>query len=355
MRLVLFCILAGLISASVGDSPIVIKSADRTIDVTSQLVKITHRLTLSNTGKSAINSFDFTVDAKSQEHLSYIKAQLADSKESSEGLKTSFSTDKNGVMTCKVSLNVEAGQSAKVLIGSVFTHNLNPHPTEITQKEKQLVQYRGSAYVYSPYKVSHWGNIAVEETLDVYHTGAKLKGSFSRFEYQRESSGVSSVKSFKDDEVVLELRPRFPLFGGWKTHYVIGYNLPTFANLFNSGDEFVLKMNLIDHSFDNMVVDEALVRIILPEGAKNIQLEAPYTVTRLPDELHFTYLDVKGRPVVQLKAKNLVENHIQEFKLRYNFSRVVMLQEPLLCAMAFFVLFSTFIVYARLDFSITKV
>lgn len=46
-------------------------------------------------------------------------------------------------------------------------------------------------------EVSHWGNIAVEETLDVYHSGAKLKGSFSRFEYQREQSGSSSVKSFK--------------------------------------------------------------------------------------------------------------------------------------------------------------
>ncbi len=43
-------------------------------------------------------------------------------------------------------------------------------------------------------EVSHWGNIAVEETIDAYHGGAKLKGSFSRFEYQREQSGVSSVK-----------------------------------------------------------------------------------------------------------------------------------------------------------------
>jgi len=46
-------------------------------------------------------------------------------------------------------------------------------------------------------EVSHWGNIAVEETLDIHHTGAKLKGSFSRFEYQREQSGLSSVKAFK--------------------------------------------------------------------------------------------------------------------------------------------------------------
>ena len=42
-----------------------------------------------------------------------------------------------------------------------------------------------------------WGNIAVEETIDIRHVGAKLKGSFSRLDFQRENSGVSAVKSFK--------------------------------------------------------------------------------------------------------------------------------------------------------------
>lgn len=47
-------------------------------------------------------------------------------------------------------------------------------------------------------EVSHWGNIAVEETIDLRHTGAYLKGPFSRYDYQRQSdSGISSVKSFK--------------------------------------------------------------------------------------------------------------------------------------------------------------
>lgn len=47
-------------------------------------------------------------------------------------------------------------------------------------------------------EVSHWGNIAVEETIDLRHTGAVLKGPFSRYDYQRQSdSGISSVKSFK--------------------------------------------------------------------------------------------------------------------------------------------------------------
>ncbi|KAG7278223.1 hypothetical protein CRUP_012719 [Coryphaenoides rupestris] len=38
----------------------------------------------------------------------------------------------------------------------------------------------------------------IEETVDLRHTGAFLKGPFSRYDYQRQSdSGISSVKSFK--------------------------------------------------------------------------------------------------------------------------------------------------------------
>jgi len=40
-----------------------------------------------------------------------------------------------------------------VLVATVFANHLTAHPVEITQKEKQLVQYRGSAYILSPYKI----------------------------------------------------------------------------------------------------------------------------------------------------------------------------------------------------------
>lgn len=47
-------------------------------------------------------------------------------------------------------------------------------------------------------EVSHWGNIAVEENVDLKHTGAVLKGPFSRYDYQRQpDSGISSIRSFK--------------------------------------------------------------------------------------------------------------------------------------------------------------
>ena len=147
-------------------------------------------------------------------------------------------------------------------------------------------------------EVSHWGNIAVEETLVVQHTGARLKGSFSRYDFQRSpQSGLSCVKSYKtllpaaardvyyrdeignistshmredSDAVEVELRPRFPLFGGWQTKYTIGYNLPSYEYLFHNGKQFLLKMRFLDHVFDDQVVDEVRLRVVLPEGSKSV-------------------------------------------------------------------------------------
>ncbi|KAJ3602960.1 hypothetical protein NHX12_030704 [Muraenolepis orangiensis] len=231
-------------------------------------------------------------------------------------------------------------------------------------------------------EVSHWGNIAVEETVDLRHTGAFLKGPFSRYDYQRQSdSGISSVKSFKtilpasaqdvyyrdeignistshlqvlEDSVEVEVRPRFPLFGGWKTHYMIGYNLPSYEYLYMLGDQYALKMRLVDHVYDDQVIDSLTVKLILPEGAKNIHVDTPYPIDRLPNQLHYTYLDTFGRPVLVATKSNLVEQHIQDVVVHYTFNKVLMLQEPLLVVGAFYILFFTVIIYVRLDFAITK-
>ncbi|XP_069006772.1 dolichyl-diphosphooligosaccharide--protein glycosyltransferase subunit 1 [Embiotoca jacksoni] len=231
-------------------------------------------------------------------------------------------------------------------------------------------------------EVSHWGNIAVEETIDLRHTGAILKGPFSRYDYQRQSdSGISSVKSFKtilpasaqdvyyrdeignistshlqvlDDSVEVEVRPRFPLFGGWKTHYIIGYNLPSYEYLYTLGDQYALKMRLVDHVYDDQVIDLLTVKIILPEGARNIHVDTPYKIDRMPNQLHYTYLDTFGRPVLVATKNNLVEQHIHDVVVHYNFNKILMLQEPLLVVGAFYILFFTVIIYVRLDFAITK-
>lgn len=433
-------------------SDLAIKNAERNIDLQSQLVKIVNKITIENIGKDPAKSFLYSIQLSQKDSLSYINAQTRDTSRSVLKItetKVQGHTDK---VFFKIDLKdaLSPGRSLSVEIETVFTHELIPHPKEITQKEKQLVRYFGNVYLFSPYpvakqttvitlpsrnvetytkfkpvsqndatitygpyekvapftfeeltlhfennnkfltikrlerviEISHWGNIAIEETLDLYHTGALLKGSFSRYEYARESkSGQSSVQNFntilpaaasdvyyrdeignistshmriRKDAVELNLRPRFPLFGGWKTHYVIGYNVPSYEYLFNYGDEYLLRMRLLDHVFDDMVVEELVTKIILPEGSHSIKLNTPFSVNRLPDSLHFTYLDTKGRPVITITKNNLVENHIQDFQLRYAFPRLLMLQEPLLVVVALYLLFLLVIIYVRLDFSINK-
>jgi len=229
-------------------------------------------------------------------------------------------------------------------------------------------------------EVSHWGNVAVEESYHMTHSGATLKGHFSRYDYQR-SPVHAAIKSFKtvlpasakdvyyrdeignistsnmnnqDDSVELEIRPRFPLFGGWQTRYYMGYNVPTFEYLFNRGDKYILNMRLVDHIFDDFVVDHLEVKVVLPEGARDIQVSSPFAVSQAPQELHKTYLDTTGRPVVVLKKNNVVDSHIQDFQVQYTFKKVLLLQEPFLCIAAFYILFITVIGIVRLDFSIAK-
>ena len=71
-----------------------------------------------------------------------------------------------------------------------------------------------------------------------------------------------------------------------------------------------------------MLVEEFVVKIILPEGSKVSKFEAPFPTKRLPDSLHYTYLDIQGLPVVTIEGVNdLTEKHIMDFQLEFQFSR----------------------------------
>lgn len=439
-------------AADLVDPDLSLKIVEKHIDLQSQLTKITTRIILENGSKDRqIRQFLFAIDPGHKGTLSYISAQRESGRIELKVKETKVDKHPDKIFySIDLKDALSQGRTMSVEVETIFTHELIPHPKQITQKEKQLVKYIGNVYIYTPYtvgkltttvslpsrnvesyskikpvfqsdstitygpyeklppfsyeeltvhfennnkfltvtriersiEISHWGNIAVEESIDLVHTGAQLKGSFSRYEYARETkTGQASIQSFdtilpaaasdiyyrdeignistshtriKKDSVELNLRPRFPLFGGWKTRYTIGYNVPSYEYLFHSGDEYALEMRLLDHIFDDMVVDELVVKIVLPEGSRNIKLTLPYPATRLPDGLHYTYLDTTGRPVISVTKKNLVENHIQNFKLKYTFPRLLMLQEPLLVALALYLLFLLVITYVRLDFSIDK-
>lgn len=209
-----------------------------------------------------------------------------------------------------------------------------------------------------------------------------MQGPFSRFDYQKDqNSGQSAVNALRTkinrrakhifyrdqignisssdvrpfrDDLIVTLKPRFPLFGGWKTYYKLGYQLPLSEVTSKSGTGHSLKVNFIDHIYDNLVIEDATVKIILPEGAKILSVQPPFDVERLPDQLKLTYLDLVGRTIITMKKSNLVEEHIQPIVVRYEYNQLWKLQEPALIFGSILFLAIVIYIYSKLDFSLVK-
>jgi len=232
-------------------------------------------------------------------------------------------------------------------------------------------------------EISHWGNANVEESYELRHDGAALHGEFSRFDYRRTGKGPfvrsithvlpvdardiyyrdeignisTSAVSATDRALLLELTPRFPLFGGWKTKFYMGYDLPLQYYLFNDvqdSSRFMLNISFAKDFTTDVVIDQLTVKVILPEGVKDIVAHPPFAVDSQGSDLHFTYLDTTGRPVLVLTKKNVVAEHNQFFQVTYHFSRLSMLQEPVLLISAYFMFFVFAMLYVRFELSITK-
>ena len=63
-------------SVSINDK-IVINNVARTLDLTSQLARVTLDITLQNTGSSSVNNFHLAVDPEDSNHLAFAGATVS--------------------------------------------------------------------------------------------------------------------------------------------------------------------------------------------------------------------------------------------------------------------------------------
>jgi oligosaccharyltransferase complex subunit alpha (ribophorin I) len=153
-------------------------------------------------------------------------------------------------------------------------------------------------------EVSHWGgNIAIEERHWLTNRAATLKNQFSRVAWQQSSYynpptsalkemrfplTVGSVDAyFIDDignvstsrfrsnlrEANLELKPRYPLFGGWNYSFKVGWNgeLKNYLRYIKgASDSYVLKVPFLEgpKQAEGVEYERVVTRVVLPEGAR---------------------------------------------------------------------------------------
>jgi len=88
--------------------------------------------------------------------------------------------------------------------------------------------------------------------------------------YYRDDIGNVSTSHFhyEPSGSVLELRPRYPLFGGWNYTWFHGYNadLSEFLRYNKKTGQYVLNVKLVENA-KSMSFEHVKLNIVLPEGA----------------------------------------------------------------------------------------
>ncbi|PSN64470.1 Ribophorin I [Corynespora cassiicola Philippines] len=294
-------------------------------------------------------------------------------------------------------------------------------PADLNAEKKADPQKQGSTFTYGPYndvpagaqqqvsvryeftkplthatllerdiEVSHWGgNLATEERYWLTNQGASLKNHFSRVEWQKQSymnPPTSALKGltltlhpgavdpyFTDDignvstsrfrpgrkDASLELKPRYPVFGGWKYSFRVGWNadLATYLRKLATGESYVLKVPFLEgpRSGEGIAYARVNLRIVLPEGAENIKFETTVPLVESKTGIHKTFMDTVGRTTLELTAINLVDDfRDRDLVISYDYPAAAGYRKPLVISAGMFALFATVWVVGSLDTSIGK-
>ena len=269
--------------------------------------------------------------------------------------------------------NVPAGAQQPVSVRYEFTKPI----THATLLERDL-------------EISHWGgNLASEERYWLVNQGAGLKDHFSRVQWAQQSymnpptyalKGLvmslapgTADAYFTDDignvstsrfrpgkkEALLELKPRYPIFGTWKYSFRIGWNadLSQYLRKLSAGDTYVLKLPFLEgpRSPEGISYGRVNLRVILPEGATNVKFSTSIPLVDNSISLHKTFMDTVGRTTLTLTALNLVDDfRDRHLIVTYDYPWTAGFRKPVVFTLGLFTVFTAAWVLGSIDTSIGK-
>ncbi|KAK5169095.1 dolichyl-diphosphooligosaccharide--protein glycosyltransferase subunit 1 [Saxophila tyrrhenica] len=293
-------------------------------------------------------------------------------------------------------------------------------PKSLNAEGKEDPQKQGTSFTYGPYsdipagsiqeasvryeftkplthskllerdvEVSHWGgNVAFEERHWITNRAATLKNHFSRVAYQQaayynppmaalkelrfpltvgsadayfiDDIGNVSTSRFRTNlrEANLELKPRYPVFGGWNYSFKVGWNgkLDGYVrHLKGESEAYVLKVPFLDgpKQIEGVEYERVVTRVILPEGAANVRFETSVPLISNTTSLHRTFMDTLGRTTLELTAINVVDElRDRELIVTYDYPFSAQFTKPLTIFAGLMAVFVVSWVIGNLDVSI---
>lgn len=249
-------------------------------------------------------------------------------------------------------------------------------------------------------EVSHWGNVFFHEYYDLVNLAAGLDGEFSRFEYAKftrqvmgriretpewppsnilfeleaalprrafgleyfdEIGNISSSTASRQGAgpayTSMNIEPRFPLFGGWKTDFQIQYHTPirNMLSVDRYSDTHILNVTF-GSPFRGIFTEDLLTKVALPAGAHNIRIRTPREIDGNWTESKWSWFDIiQSRPVVCIYTHNyfIPEKDLLQYKFQilYNYTAAgfAVIEKPLIISMMILIPFLIWIFIGRLN------
>lgn len=138
--------------------------------------------------------------------------------------------------------------------------------------------------------------------------------------WYRDVDGNISTSHFRTEagRSVFEMRPRYPIYGGWKFSWMHGYEVPqTFTS--KNGlvqqtkpGQYLLRAKVYD-GLKNVPVDKFTLEVVLPEGATDIKVNLPFTPDTSSETRTYSYFDTVGKPTFIYTKKRFTDEMWNEF------------------------------------------
>ncbi|KAG9247498.1 oligosaccharyltransferase alpha subunit [Calycina marina] len=224
-------------------------------------------------------------------------------------------------------------------------------------------------------EVSHWGgNVAFEERYTLHNRAANLSQQFNRVEWasqQYHNPATTAIKELKfplkvgsltpyftdvignvstsrfrsnKREADLEIKPRYPIFGGWNYPFRVGWDadVKKFLRKIGGGNGYILNVAFLEgpKQPEGISYEHIELRVILPEGAENVAYSTTVPLVSSSITLHKTFMDTIGRTMLTLKATNIVDDlRHRELIVTYDYPLLAGLRKPLVIFSAILAVF----------------
>lgn len=181
--------------------------------------------------------------------------------------------------------------------------------------------------------------LPVEEYFELTNDGAALASGFSRFDFMKGRYGqdknhfsllqlefpftdsntysdyyytdlVGKVDTHQIIQDHLVIQPRYPLFGGWKYNFTIGWNqkvTDSIHRIIDEEDTYIMLFPIVN-GLKDVTYDTVYLSFYLPEGAEFVNVSSPIPFDNLEVSSDLSYFDVaKGHTKITLTFTNVID------------------------------------------------